>query len=749
MLDTKRRILAAYSHIADENLRDLIAQLVQINVENASSGQIPRSKYKAVIEAFADKYGSQLDPTLLDKPAIPIHKFSSSKSQDTPTGFITFDSLTLTNFGSYREPTTIELSPKGSQNVTAVIGSNGDGKSTLFYALNWALYGDDYLADLEREKERSLESLINRAALKAAIETDSTLKVSVRLSFRVRGSEYYVEREATAEKSQAGEMAIRSRRTYFTRIDASGNHADLLPDALSSVLSIMPKSVRDFYLFDGEQINRFVSRGSHQHIRRAIRRVMGIEALENTANALSTVSGDLMREVRRHTKGEQATEISAKLERALKERTEARELITEKENEVIAVRQAIERLDDLLENTPDTQHLQRHRNQLETQLQNFKADHERLAFDIRDVANTSALFLAGDAVESLTTYLDQQREKGIIPGTISEQLLVDLLELGSCICEADASEGTKTRENLVRTLDELRAKEDVSQTALNLFYELAPISRTLIEKAQDLDRKRAEQARLFERRRTIEEELTEINDELANMEIVNRTGWERERTAYRSQETNIQIEISTLKRRIDDLTEAISKLKQEEERVVKQSDIARRLTIQRNWAEAAEEGLRFVYGEFSRTAIEEIECSTSDLWKLMLPNIGNYRVTVSDDFELEVLDPANRPAMQDLSMGQQQCLGLAFIMAIARVAEVRPPLVIDMPFGRLGADVASSVAKTLPSLTEQLILFVLPETEWHDQTKEALDPFMRRTYSIKYYEEMQTTKVFEGEGGYA
>src|SRR5690625_5762435 len=129
----------------------------------------------------------------------------------------------------------------------------------------------------------------------------------------------------------------------------------------------------------------------------------------------------------------------------------------------------------------------------------------------------------------------------------------------------------------------------------------------------------------------------------------------------------------------------------------------------------------------------------------MLQTVERYSVAVSDDFELQVFDDRGNAAMQDLSMGQQQCLGLAFITAVAQVAESRPPLVIDMPFGRLGVDVASNVARTLPTLTEQLVLFVLPATEWNAQTKAALEPVVAREYLLNYNPTRQNTTVKAGD----
>src|SRR5690606_21905830 len=110
-------------------------------------------------------------------------------------------------------------------------------------------------------------SLVNRGALDAAREAGTDLLMSVRLSFRIRGIDYYVTRSAAIPTSDSGAPQPRLQQTQLRKIDASGNHTDLLPGALDGLLSTLPKHVKDFYFFGGEQINKFVAPGSEVHIR--------------------------------------------------------------------------------------------------------------------------------------------------------------------------------------------------------------------------------------------------------------------------------------------------------------------------------------------------------------------------------------------------------------------------------------------------------------------------------------------------
>jgi len=739
MRSSKRRLLQAYSRIADENLRALVAQLVQIYSEHAGSST-PRARYKATIDAFASKYGNDLSTDFLDLTTAPDEPREKEQEKRRSGGIITLQTLTLCNFGSYRNETHFNLEPKGDRNVTVVVGSSGDGKSTLFFALNWALYGDDYLAELESDKGRTLASLVNRGALKAAEDSGTSVSVSVKLDFQVRGNDYYIIREATAEPAGKELPRVQQSQTRLRKIEPNGNHTDLLPGAQAIVLAGLPKHVRDFYLFDGEQINRFVTPGSQLHIKRALKRVMGIEALEATAKGLAGVSTELRREVASKSTGQLET-VARQLEAAHTELAATRDVVEKKRDELSLLASTIAKLDHLLSSAPDTKPLHDQRVQLERQIANYREDQARLNYEIRELAADTSLVLAGEAVSQLVRDLDVKRQAGVIPGPINRQLLKDLLELGKCICGSDITEGTHTRAHIESTLAELRQKAETGEASLALFFELSALDGRLQERAVSLDKKRRELDRLYERRRIDQERLNELQATLAGMVEVDRAGWERERSEKRDQDRKAASEKAIAEAKIAELQARIRSLQEEEGRIVAGNAQAAQLTINRNWAEAAEAALIHVHDEFAAAARVDVETSTAQLWNHLIPNVKLYKVVVSQDFELKVFDPTGRPAMHDLSMGQQQCLGLAFITAVAQVAESRPPLVIDMPFGRLGVDVASSVARKLPELTEQLVLFVLPETEWNSQTSSAIEPHLAREYLIQYDADAQSTEI--------
>lgn len=55
-----------------------------------------------------------------------------------------FQRLDIKNFASYYGQQSINFDTTEDQSVVIVIGSNGFGKTSMFNAIIWALYGEDY-----------------------------------------------------------------------------------------------------------------------------------------------------------------------------------------------------------------------------------------------------------------------------------------------------------------------------------------------------------------------------------------------------------------------------------------------------------------------------------------------------------------------------------------------------------------------------------------------------------------------------
>ena len=71
------------------------------------------------------------------------------------------NSIKLKNFRPYYGKHTINFATDDERHVTVIQGVNGAGKTSLFTALNWCLYGDDFV----KRNIGHIGELVNRHAL--------------------------------------------------------------------------------------------------------------------------------------------------------------------------------------------------------------------------------------------------------------------------------------------------------------------------------------------------------------------------------------------------------------------------------------------------------------------------------------------------------------------------------------------------------------------------------------------------------
>jgi DNA sulfur modification protein DndD len=187
----------------------------------------------------------------------------------------------------------------------------------------------------------------------------------------------------------------------------------------------------------------------------------------------------------------------------------------------------------------------------------------------------------------------------------------------------------------------------------------------------------------------------------------------------------------------------IKNYEKERDELSKKQENVRKLQRRERLAQQAADEIEKIYEIFAEESRQSVEKLTIQEFKQFVHSASEYRVALSKEYELEVLDSNGNRALQRLSMGQSQCLSLSFITAISRVSEKNPPLVIDMPFGRLDQDVHDTVSARLPDLTNQLILFLIPNTEWNETTATNLKSRASHIYQLEFDAKNRQSTIVE------
>jgi DNA sulfur modification protein DndD len=638
--------------------------------------------------------------------------------------------IRLQNFRQYTRENRLSFARDPKRNVTVIHGANGAGKTSLFTALNWCLYGTKAFANEA--------ALVSKAAL-AVVGDGSRVETSVEVTFTHQGERFVALRHLVAKRGADG-SAILAGSSVLTimRVRAEGD-ARPVPEPEYLISAILPENVRTYFLFDGERIDEFSKPGSPA-VEDAIRRVLKLNVLVKSQQHLTNIAADYRETLGKLATGEYQKLVHEDIELRA-ERDELAQRRTSLDQEIASARTRIAKIDETLKELEATRALQEQREKLRAELAQNEGDRDSVLLAMRELIAGGYLLLSDHVVGKAADFLDQKRARGEIPGSVRRQFVEDLIIRLNCVCgrpfEADGPEHQELLALLERTLPG-SIEDNVLETAAVL--------RSFAERAQRL---RADIRHLAERREALVDAVESLAGEIEEVgtkigDVAAEPGaLERQRKEYELDVEGYAVEKGSIGRRIQELDRAIVDLKFQMEHAVKQEARHQSVSIRMRVAQDAADAIASVYDEFANQLRIRVEVQTRELFQQLVWKGTQFSsVSLGPDYDLRVTDRWGLPARPDLSAGERQVLSLAFIGAMGRVSEEEAPLVMDTPFGRLSSVHRNSVTTHLPSLTHQLVLFVTDE-ELRDQARQNIERHIGAEYQLEFDENEGSTRIVE------
>ena len=185
------------------------------------------------------------------------------------------NSITLKNFRSYEDETTLNFSPLGNQNIVLIGGENGAGKSTLFEAIKLCIYGPTTYGYIG-QNYNYLDKIKNNINDNAFKNKDVECFISLDLSF-TEGTEvknYTITRSWRYDNQKINET--------FTVISNGLNlsHEDKLYFDIY-IKSIIPPSLFNLFFFDGEELSDFFTgKSANSNLKESILQLFNYDTFE-------------------------------------------------------------------------------------------------------------------------------------------------------------------------------------------------------------------------------------------------------------------------------------------------------------------------------------------------------------------------------------------------------------------------------------------------------------------------------------
>ena len=639
--------------------------------------------------------------------------------------------LRIINFKQFYKEQYIEISDSIEKNVTIFHGDNGAGKTSLFTAINWCLYGVGI--------EDSGEILNKQFFIESEANTDMPVVVTV--GFVHNHVEYCAER-AWKFRRRDKRSEIISKEFLLSQVDQKGNFKDIAnPEGVMD--SILSQNVREYFFFDGEKMDDLMKPGN-ERITQAVQNIMKLPIIERTEDHLNKVK----LEYRKAIKAKGSVELDLILDRKSEFEGQIEQLsenIEQKKKQTNLAEAQITQLEQQLENSKELGTLQSQRKDIERQLEKYSNLRFQSLSKIQGNANkVYPLFLACKA-DSALELINKQVEKGKIPSGIREQFLVDILNKGICICGRDFCKDDDAY-MVLNSLLQSTGSSKLEDEVLNLRAEIRQVNSRVLAYLDILKNEIKTYYDVLASMEYLDKQKDEFDRRIGSADEVDLVAIDRTIKEFKTKQKLYDQEIGRSQERITQLEDQIEGINKRIEIEIKKEKELGGLNRREKLAEMAEKAVSEIKDKFYCEVRKYIESETKQVFDLLAWKQDHFTdIKLNDEFQIEVLDKWGLPTKSELSAGERQILSLAFISAMARLSGEESPIIMDTPFARLSSNHLTRTASNIPKLHPQLILFVT-DTEWNQAKESDLINHISLDYNLVFHSDGCTT-IEEGSFG--
>ena len=621
-------------------------------------------------------------------------------------------------------------------------GRNGFGKSSILEAFVFGLYGRRMLAELapliggnsgrsslRRSYAHTMSRILHRSQRGQAEGT-----CAVRLDFETPNGPFEIERKWHFDDDGDliegdEELFVHvGRDRQLLRAPSDTNPLEWLQDEIEHL--IMPAGLAPFFVFDGEQIERWADRKLSDQVRLAIERVLGLEDLSGLAEDLRDYSkdrgrasgsdgaGDIERVSERVGRLRDAIQLAS--ERLQSTRLEIMEERGRRETVLVSLAVASETHAEKQASLERAHFLNLERSRLRRELAAIVSDLGPLVMVGRKLTAQVADQVEDEGVRASTAELGRAGLEGLwsrfsameppLDPDVSKAMRARLERAWEGEPLADERPmihvhlgGTDHR--LVAARLRTAGGEAVGMVT-SLHAELQKVGAELA----GLMAARAEEGRLESDRADARRELAEVAERLEKAE-------ERRR--------EIERELSLLEASLNPDVRELTRL---EEHIAAVAPKARGAAVARKLAEEIDAWISArSAAEYDRFAV-----AVSESFRNLSHKDQITRVTITPDGSVALFDSSGVDVTDyRLSAGENQLFALSLIAAVAAVSGRDLPLIVDTPLSRLDPEHRASVLKMFMQRGGQTILLTQPEEIGHRHMS-VLEPAIAGTVSITH-----------------
>ena len=607
----------------------------------------------------------------------------------------------------------LTFSTDSQQPLTVIRAENGSGKTSILYALRWAMYG-----------ARGIPTGMRLTA--AAKPPGRPVTVQVRAEFTTTdpysGDEVRYRLIRSCEETPGEDDRFQRNPDQLRLLRRTSDGEEDIEDGKEGLIrKLLPLNLADVFFTNGDDVQRFISSGQQadrerqKAVHSAIRQLLGLDDVEATEKHLSNIAKNLKRELA-DDGGEELQAANAALE-VIQGRVAA------DEDELDIIRERIVRVDeqiraderelDGIRGIGDLDTIQARIRELEGDLSQLGTQEGGIRRQMKEVLQSEALSwrMIGPQLQQGLGILDDLADRKVIPGAAIE-VLTDRLELGICICGEDLGEGSAHHqhiEDLIKQQREVAPELQRLSTVWHLARNSSSVQRAAIAAGRSFDelgadlrqqytgcrdvqrRKQADLESERERRTQIDAERVRTLTDRIKQNAGKRSGFDRRYGEVEGRLQGLEEEARLLDERVR---------KAEAETTLNET-IRLRSVVAYDLLELAQGTL----GSLKSDYVQRVSARMNELFLDIVGSDPDAEaavftgVTINDRFDIVIHTQGGKTldADYELNGASQRALTLSFIWALMEVAGREAPRIIDTPLGMTSGAVKHRMVELLTS----------------------------------------------------
>lgn len=650
--------------------------------------------------------------------------------------------LTNIDIKNYRQYQSLSFTFPASNysDIHIIVAQNGVGKTNLLNAITWCLYGKE--PHLGNDTEDLGLPKLNLTAIQEARAFGKDIEY-VEVEIRAEdGDEYITYNRRLPVRVSPNVFEEIAKEKFIVSIATSSGDPKVYEDKTETkqlVDKYMPEKIREYFYFDGEQLNNYFISTRKGKVKDAIFSISQVDIVNLIYKRIGDIIGDKQKEAA--SKVPDIKKIKDALDEAEAQILSVEKRIKDHEDQIAKSERIIKENTEYLqgeENLPD----------LEKQYQDLTATQSSLGDEKKELMGSMYSFVR-EMKTALTFYtaakktlsiIAQKEEDKALPPNIDKELLIKALNDHTCtICNQALS---KHEESLIKNLiDCFQVSSTTSHLLMGIRSELERIVKTA-------ETYQAEKQSLIERYQRTDKQLMKVESELGDVDKrINRIS-DKDEVKRRHNERQENQEI--MKLNIEKLGVAKDQLiKAKEEKDKCTVDLEKAMTKDaecsriRQLIEFASKA-RNVIGSVEVEMMNEVrvkmeERTTFYFMQLIWKKNTYERIVLNNEFQLDLIHKDGYSCVGTCSAAERCLLALSFTLALHEVSGFNSLLFIDTPVARVSDVNRVNFANVLceVSKNKQIIMTFSPD-EYSPEIKKKFDPASRTNVELSMVDEKIT-----------